>query len=108
MFPIILWLHLVLIGGTEGSNHRCPVSFDGRIPRNATKELFNSTSSPFNPNYVMGQSTFHLQKTADKQVLIPVVDLSWDQIVEFPHVPPSRVLEESIAFSNDKDLISIV
>jgi hypothetical protein len=36
---------------------QCSKSFDGRIPQNATKALFTSAQSPFNPKYVLGQST---------------------------------------------------
>ncbi|KXS19599.1 glycoside hydrolase family 131 protein [Gonapodya prolifera JEL478] len=35
----------------------CPVSHEGQISANATKELFvSSSSSPFNPKYVLGQN----------------------------------------------------
>ena len=34
----------------------CPISFDGRIPENATKGMFDTTQSPFNAKYVKGQS----------------------------------------------------
>ncbi|KAI9149076.1 hypothetical protein HJFPF1_11123 [Paramyrothecium foliicola] len=50
----------------------CPLSFDGRVALNATPALFASNSSAFNPKYVLGQN------------------VTWDQIIEFPSVPPSR------------------
>ncbi|OCL10475.1 hypothetical protein AOQ84DRAFT_426968 [Glonium stellatum] len=51
---------------------KCPITFDGRIPKNATKALFSSSKSPFNPKYVLGQN------------------VTWDQVITFPDVPPSR------------------
>ncbi|KDN60814.1 putative conserved hypothetical protein [Colletotrichum sublineola] len=50
----------------------CTLSFDGRIPNNAEPALFVSNASPFNPKFDIGQN------------------LTWDQIIEFPNVPPSR------------------
>src|ERR1700712_1697436 len=50
----------------------CPITKDGRIPINMTLKAFDTTASPFDPNYSKGQN------------------LSWSQILKFPHVKPSR------------------
>jgi hypothetical protein len=52
---------------------KCRLSFDGRVPLDATAALFASNSSAFNPKYVLGQN------------------VTWDKIIEFPQVPPGRV-----------------
>lgn len=51
----------------------CTLSFDGRVPQNATAQTFVSAQSPFNPGYVLGPN------------------VTWDQVIEFPQIPPSRV-----------------
>ncbi|ORX97856.1 hypothetical protein BCR34DRAFT_496557 [Clohesyomyces aquaticus] len=65
---IILCTTLLLIASCDAS---CGSTFDGRVPPNATKALFSSARSPFNPKYVLGQN------------------VSWDQIVTFPESEPS-------------------
>ncbi|KAK7982177.1 hypothetical protein PG996_009869 [Apiospora saccharicola] len=50
----------------------CTLSFDGRVPQNATAQTFVSKQSPFNPGYVLGPN------------------VTWDQVIEFPQIPPSR------------------
>ncbi|KAK8041511.1 hypothetical protein PG994_014518 [Apiospora phragmitis] len=50
----------------------CILSFDGRVPQNATSKTFVSKQSPFNPGYVLGPN------------------VTWDEIIEFPPIPPSR------------------
>lgn len=51
----------------------CTLSFDGRVPQDATAQTFVSKKSPFNPGYVLGPN------------------VTWDQVIEFPKIPPSRV-----------------
>ncbi|TLD34139.1 hypothetical protein PspLS_01525 [Pyricularia sp. CBS 133598] len=52
----------------------CGLTFDGRIPQDATPKLFTTSKSPFNPTHVLGKN------------------VTWDQIIEFPNIPPSRAL----------------
>ncbi|KAF2831598.1 hypothetical protein CC86DRAFT_342525 [Ophiobolus disseminans] len=53
---------------------KCPIIFDGRIPRNLTLSSFDSaTTSPYNPDYVKGENT------------------TWSSILLFPkYTAPSR------------------
>lgn len=52
---------------------KCPIVFDGRIPASAAlTDLDSSSTSPFNPDYVKGNS------------------LKWSNIILFPSVPNSR------------------
>lgn len=51
----------------------CPLSFEGRVPLDATAEQFSSKESLFNPKYVLGPN------------------VTWAEIIEFPDIPPSRV-----------------
>jgi len=37
---------------------KCPLQFDGRVPQSATLDSFDTSASPFNPQYVFGQSRF--------------------------------------------------
>ncbi|KAF2741188.1 hypothetical protein EJ04DRAFT_454717 [Polyplosphaeria fusca] len=64
-----MFLVVFLLAATAAA--QCSATFDGRIPRNATKALFTSAQSPFNPKYVLGQN------------------VTWDQVVDFPDVGPS-------------------
>jgi hypothetical protein len=57
---------------TSKSDIKCPITIDGRIPQNFALSTFDTTSSPFNPNYVLGQN------------------LTWSKILNFPHVSPSK------------------
>jgi hypothetical protein len=66
-----LFLPVALIAGLAGA--QCTLSYDGRIPQDATPATFVSPQSPFNPKNVIGPNQ------------------TWDQIIEFPAVPPSRV-----------------
>jgi len=50
----------------------CPITIDGRVPRAATLKTFDTTASPFNPDYTKGQN------------------LSWSQILLLPRVQPSK------------------
>ncbi|TLS20953.1 uncharacterized protein PpBr36_10796 [Pyricularia pennisetigena] len=50
----------------------CPLTFDGRIPQDATAKTFTTTKSPFDPKNVLGKN------------------VTWDQVIEFPNIPPSR------------------
>ncbi|KAK2024156.1 hypothetical protein LX32DRAFT_643880 [Colletotrichum zoysiae] len=61
---------LAMFKGIAGQN--CTLSFDGRVPSTADPALFVSKASPFNPKFVLGQN------------------VTWDQIIEFPNVPPTR------------------
>ncbi|KAF2035684.1 hypothetical protein EK21DRAFT_96344 [Setomelanomma holmii] len=52
---------------------KCPILFDGRIPKNLTLTSFDSAAtSPFNPDYVKGENT------------------TWSSILLLPSTPPSR------------------
>lgn len=52
---------------------KCPIIFDGRVPVNATRATFDTTSSPFSPKYVHGEN------------------LTWSSIVLLPSsLPPAR------------------
>lgn len=55
----------------------CGLTFDGRIPQTATPKLFTTDKSPFNPTHVLGK------------------DVTWDQVIEFPNIPQSRVSDMS-------------
>src|ERR1700689_1342064 len=50
----------------------CPIVMDGRVPTNMALSTFDTSASPFNPNYVLGQN------------------LTWSQVLEFPKVEPSK------------------
>jgi hypothetical protein len=45
---------------------------DGRVPTSMALSTFDTSASPFNPSYVLGQS------------------LTWSQVLEFPKVEPSK------------------
>lgn len=52
---------------------KCPITKDGRIPSNFTIKDFDTTLSPYDPNYSKGQN------------------LSWSQIIKYPApLSPSR------------------
>lgn len=51
----------------------CKLSFDGRVPLDATAEQFSTPQSLFNPTHVIGPN------------------VTWAEIIEFPDLPPSRV-----------------
>ncbi|KAJ3047395.1 hypothetical protein HK097_011560 [Rhizophlyctis rosea] len=51
---------------------KCPVVFDGRVPRSTTLKFFDTDDSFFNPNYTKGEN------------------LPWSQILTFPTVPVSK------------------
>lgn len=50
----------------------CPITLDGRVPLDTTLHTFDTTASPFNPDYSKGQN------------------LSWSQIIKLPSVTPSK------------------
>jgi hypothetical protein len=57
----------------NATNIKCPIIFDGRIPKNLTLSSFDSASlSPFNPSFVKGENT------------------TWSSILLLPDTPPSR------------------
>lgn len=71
-------LSLFLFGGLALSAaleapQACTLSFDGRVPLNATAEQFSTKQSLFNPKNVLGPN------------------VTWAEIIEFPDIPPSRV-----------------
>ena len=71
-------LSLFLFGGmalsaTPGAPPACTLSFEGRVPLDATAEQFSTKESLFNPKYVLGPN------------------VTWAEIIEFPDIPPSRV-----------------
>ena len=71
-------LSLFLLGGLAFSaapagRPPCTLSFDGRVPLDATAAQFSTPQSLFNPHYVIGPN------------------VSWAEIIEFPNLPPSRV-----------------
>ena len=71
-------LSLFLFGGLALSaapetRPACKLSFDGRVPLNATAAQFSSPQSLFNPTHVIGPN------------------VTWAEIIEFPNLPPSRV-----------------
>lgn len=37
---------------------KCPLQFDGRVPADATLGSFDTSASPFNPQYVIGASNY--------------------------------------------------
>ncbi|KAH8596674.1 hypothetical protein B0O99DRAFT_619640 [Bisporella sp. PMI_857] len=51
---------------------KCPITLDGRIPRATQLQAFDTSASPFNPNYTKGQN------------------LTWSEILLFPKAQPSR------------------
>lgn len=57
----------------NASTIKCPIIFDGRIPKNLTLASFDSaTTSPYSPSYVKGENT------------------SWSSILLLPRTRPSR------------------
>lgn len=74
IFTILAALIVQAIAASNGTyaSPQCLVLFDGRVAKNDTLDLFDTTASPFDPVYVKG------------------ANLSWSQILEFPDVPPSR------------------
>ncbi|KAF2263366.1 hypothetical protein CC78DRAFT_603800 [Lojkania enalia] len=68
---IFVFLLSAIPAGTGATAALCPMTFEGRIAQNATKALFTSAQSPFNPKYVLGQN------------------VAWDQVISFPEVEPS-------------------
>ncbi|KAK1994547.1 hypothetical protein LX36DRAFT_683590 [Colletotrichum falcatum] len=67
---VLLAMLRTVLGQAPAQN--CTLSFDGRTPSTAEPSLFVSKASVFNPGNVLGQN------------------VTWDQIIEFPNVPPSR------------------
>ena len=64
-----------LVAATPAPFHssiRCPIVLDGRVPYSDSLQTFDTTASPFSPDYTKGQN------------------LSWSQILTFPHTAPSR------------------
>lgn len=57
---------------TSSSAIKCPITMDGRVPLGMNLSTFDTTASPFNPDYSKGQN------------------LTWSQIIKFPHVSPSK------------------
>lgn len=51
---------------------KCPVIFDGRVTHDTSLATFDTTSSPFNPDYVKGENR------------------TWSSILLLPSTPPSR------------------
>ncbi|RDL33986.1 Uncharacterized protein BP5553_08354 [Venustampulla echinocandica] len=51
---------------------KCPITIDGRIPRNTPLSTFDTAASPFDANYTKGQN------------------LTWSQILKYPDVDPSK------------------
>jgi hypothetical protein len=57
---------------SSNSAIKCPITMDGRVPRGMILSTFDTTASPFNPEYSKGQN------------------LSWSQIIKFPQASPSK------------------
>jgi hypothetical protein len=51
---------------------KCPITIDGRVPTNFTLPMFDTTASPFSPQYSKGQN------------------LTWSQIIKLPDVNASK------------------
>ena len=51
---------------------KCPITLDGRVLHGTNLSTFDTTASPFNPDYSKGQN------------------LTWSQIIKFPSVTPSK------------------
>ncbi|KAF8851357.1 hypothetical protein BDZ45DRAFT_707934 [Acephala macrosclerotiorum] len=51
----------IVVLATLGAVQKCPLQLDGRIPKDATLDTFDTSASPFNPQYVIGGSSFILQ-----------------------------------------------
>lgn len=57
---------------TSNFSTKCPITLDGRVPRNDTLQTFDTTASPFNPDFSKGQN------------------LTWSQILKLPAIAPSK------------------
>ena len=53
-------------------NKQCPIIFDGRIAKSFPISSFDTTASPFDPDFVKGQN------------------LTWSEIIKYPNVEPSK------------------
>ena len=73
MLSLFLFGGLALSAAPEAPAPACTLSFDGRVPLDATAEQFSTEQSLFNPAYVLGPN------------------VTWADIIEFPDLPPSRV-----------------
>jgi hypothetical protein len=51
---------------------KCPITLDGRVLHGTNLSTFDTTASPFNPDYSKGQN------------------LTWSQIIKFPAATPSK------------------
>ena len=57
---LLLKMHLFSVFAFAASvaAQKCPLQFDGRVPRDATLATFDGSSSPFNAQYVLGASKY--------------------------------------------------
>lgn len=51
---------------------KCPITMDGRVAKNFTLQMFDTTVSPFSPKFSKGQN------------------LTWSQIIKLPDVDPPK------------------
>lgn len=69
---------------------KCPLQFDGRVPTDATLDSFDTSASPFNPQYVLGASEFFFDRSwcaaTDRDK-----DEKWSSVLQFPNVNSSLV-----------------
>jgi len=67
--PVISWP----VPLRNGTNIRCPIIFNGRVPKNLTLTSFDSVStSPYSPSFVKGENT------------------TWASVLLRPRIAPSR------------------
>ncbi|KAG0651625.1 hypothetical protein D0Z07_2122 [Hyphodiscus hymeniophilus] len=67
-----VWIALAAAIPSLDLARKCPVTMEGRVARGMKLSTFDTTSSPFDPNFSKGEN------------------LTWSQIIEFPHVLPSK------------------
>ena len=48
-------LPLLLLGVAQAVAQKCPLQFDGRVPKNFTQAQFDANNALFNPGYVKGK-----------------------------------------------------
>lgn len=52
----MMYLISILVLAAIVAAQKCPLQFDGRVPKDATLATFDGSSSPFNAQYVLGAS----------------------------------------------------
>jgi hypothetical protein len=83
-----IYLSLLALASTVIAQ-KCPIQFDGRVPKGSTPATFDSSTSPFNPSFVFGAGElYYILKTSHE---LTSLGLTWSGIVQLPTTTPSLV-----------------